>query len=135
MRLRSRLELWSISELENSVPEINYVTNVTTVLNETAASRWGSRFVQVRENNSRKKRKSQLADCRLRPQIDATKEDPSLPGLSMCMSKTAAFESGPGPPRSKTKSKRQPHKSSLLTLRKDIVQSRWQIATRSMKFS
>ena len=29
--------------LENSVLEINHVTNVTTVLNETAASGWGSR--------------------------------------------------------------------------------------------
>ena len=33
------------SELENSVLEINHVTNVTTVLNETAASGWGSRFI------------------------------------------------------------------------------------------
>ena len=30
------------SELENSVLEINHVTNVTTVLNETAVSGWGS---------------------------------------------------------------------------------------------
>jgi len=31
------------SELENSVLQINHDTNVTTVLNETAASGWGSR--------------------------------------------------------------------------------------------
>jgi len=31
------------SELENSILEINHVTNVTTVLNETAASGWASR--------------------------------------------------------------------------------------------
>ena len=32
------------SELENSVLEIDHVTNVTTVLNETAESGWGSRY-------------------------------------------------------------------------------------------
>ena len=35
------------SELENSVLEINHVTNVTTVLNESAASGWGSRYFSV----------------------------------------------------------------------------------------
>jgi len=34
-------------ELENSVLEIKHVTNVTTVLNETAASGWGSRYEQT----------------------------------------------------------------------------------------